>query len=76
MRSGSIDGSNGRLRFIGLRGYAWSSSALTYVSSTDAGSLDLRFDVAGVAPSNGASNRWSGFSLRCAQLVLMKTISK
>lgn len=64
VRSGNININLGRLRNSGLNGNWWSTSALTYTSSTDARSSNLNFNAADVNPSNN-NNRWNGFSLRC-----------
>ncbi len=64
MRSGYADISGGRLRNFGQTGNWWSSTALTYTSSTDARTSVLSLNAASIYLSS-SSNRWNGFSLRC-----------
>ena len=64
VRSGYTDISGGRLRNFGQTGNWWSSTALTYTSSTDARTSVLSLNAASIYLSS-SSNRWNGFYLRC-----------
>lgn len=55
---------NGRLRYAGITGGWWPSSAVAYTSVTSARAYYLGFSDNGVGPSNGPTYRWLGFPLR------------
>ena len=63
MRSGDVDIGDGRLRYSGINGYDWPSTASSrlYNDSAVPSAYYLRFNATGVYPSNGPYFRWNGF---------------
>jgi hypothetical protein len=58
--------SAGTFRNAGHEGNWWSSRGADNVwGSAGLGGYNLNFNATGVNPSNGPTNRWIGFPLRC-----------
>ena len=74
MRSGIVTISSTISTFTnaGIRSYGWSSrgTATRYDGANIPSSYNLDFNATGVLPSNGPSNRYLGFPLRCLSTVL------
>ena len=65
VRSGFVILDYGSLRYFGINGYGWSSASQAFTSVTSATAYRLGFSASSVYPSDGPSNRWYGFPLRC-----------
>jgi hypothetical protein len=73
VRSGHINPSNsaGTFRSVGYEGVWWSSRWTDNVwGSAGLGGYYLYFNATGVGPSNGPTERYHGFPLRCLSTVL------
>ena len=60
----------GTFRDAGAYGIYWSSRGAAYTSSTSATAYYLQVEPSAVVPSDGPTNRWVGFPLRCLSTVL------
>ncbi len=66
MRSGSISQGFGISRNVGLYGYDWSATTSDMIwGSTGLGAYRFDFDSSRFYSSNGPSDRWIGFPVRC-----------
>ncbi len=72
MRSGYLAPLDGKSWFAGQNGYDWSSrgASTRYDGVSTPSAYFLVFNAAGMYPSNGPSNRYDGFPLRCLSTVL------
>ncbi len=72
VRSGYLIPNVGKSWDAGQYGYWWSSrgSSTRYDGVTTPSAYHLHFNATGVNPSNGPSNRYYGFPLRCLSTVL------
>lgn len=59
--SGTVNISNGRLKYAGASGYDWSSVAAVYTNATISDAYYFGFDVDVVNPSRGPYDRWYGY---------------
>lgn len=71
VRSGFIQMTNGRLRYVSIYGYYWSLVASSRHNSGEAipSAFDLGLQADETYPSNGPSNRWFGFPIHCQNVI-------
>ena len=72
VRSGYLAPNDGKSWHAGQNGDLWASrgASTRYDGVTTPNAYSLAFNVTGVYPSNGPTDRFYGFSLRCLSTVL------
>ncbi len=66
VRSGNVNLGNGFSRNVGQNGYDWSATSTdTIWGNPGLGAYNLDFNASGLNSSNGPTNRYNGFPVRC-----------